>query len=177
MPTSLCLELCCHVAQCNLYHCFHHADYAFVALHGCLCLSRANTCCCHVHTHFIVSCACVFVRAATGTGYASTDYLLYVTSTIAKDCPPIAYAWAQSCDYDIITLRPLVGAINICPLSLVGGEPVETTVATLVHEIIHALVRGLGQSVCSGKLGSGMWSVQLSAGWHGISHYHILLCM
>eukprot|EP00877_Chromochloris_zofingiensis_P013264 jgi/Chrzof1/8191/Cz03g00310.t1 len=77
--------------------------------------------------------------AATGTGYASTDYLLYVTSTIAKDCPPIAYAWAQSCDYDIITLRPLVGAINICPLSLVGGEPVETTVATLVHEIIHAL--------------------------------------
>jgi hypothetical protein len=48
-------------------------------------------------------------------------------------------AHAASCDYDLVTSRPIQGAVNICE-SRFFALSATAQLAMLVHEIIHAMV-------------------------------------
>lgn len=51
-------------------------------------------------------------------------------------------AWATPCLFDPITNQPRAGAANFCPGSVyLLSTDRETAIATLLHEMTHALVR------------------------------------
>ncbi len=93
----------------------------------------------------------VAVYAAGGAGVSNADLVVYVVANQANGCPDGAAAWALSCDYDTVTLRPTFATINICPYTMDPDSVVEANLATIVHELMHSLVGGHSAhcSVCS----------------------------
>jgi hypothetical protein len=73
-----------------------------------------------------------------------TDYYLYITAVQDEHCRSGAVAWGLPCLYDQDTNRPVLGSANMCPYALQegGASPGrDQSVAVLVHELMHALVR------------------------------------
>lgn len=68
-----------------------------------------------------------------------TDFYLYLTAQQDTTCKNGAAAWAVACVYDDYTYRPVAGNANICPASF-GSLKEEDLVATVVHEVLHAMV-------------------------------------
>lgn len=69
-----------------------------------------------------------------------TDFYLYVTSQNVG-CSG-AVAWASFCLLDVATFQPRIGVVNFCPnqQQLLLQDP-DLVIATITHEVIHALVR------------------------------------
>lgn len=70
-------------------------------------------------------------------GVNDTDMVMAVISS--PDCSSTMFGWASSCDWDPVTNRPALGSVVICPNFFNQTE--EEQLATLLHEVTHALVR------------------------------------
>lgn len=88
-----------------------------------------------------VSRGCVDIHCRGGTG-EEADYYLYFTAANYQDWCDGAVAWATACLLDDDNYQPRIGTANFCPnqIGLLSSDP-EGTIAVLLHEIIHALVR------------------------------------
>lgn len=56
----------------------------------------------------------------------------------SPNCTEKTFAWSASCDWHLVTKRPTLGVMVVCPgfFKQSDGEQL----ATMVHEAIHALV-------------------------------------
>mmetsp|Transcript_45023 Transcript_45023/g.104261 ORF Transcript_45023/g.104261 Transcript_45023/m.104261 type:complete len:1196 (+) Transcript_45023:74-3661(+) len=74
-----------------------------------------------------------------GAGVENSDFALYVTARTTTNCGEKTLAYSTHCRQDGSD-RPIAGAINICQHSqMVQEGEWHVNVATLVHEIFHAL--------------------------------------
>eukprot|EP00878_Enallax_costatus_P012088 GHUV01012620.1.p1 GENE.GHUV01012620.1~~GHUV01012620.1.p1 ORF type:complete len:518 (+),score=57.56 GHUV01012620.1:562-2115(+) len=87
-----------------------------------------------VQDYAIKYCEPEIVRAVNH-GVNDTDTLLAVTTS--RNCTSKMFAWASSCDWDLVTNRPTLGTLVVCPgfFNQTEGEQL----ATMLHEVIHAL--------------------------------------
>lgn len=70
-----------------------------------------------------------------------TDFYLYVTALDSDVCEGTTTAYAQYCVLDVVTNRPLAGAVNFCPDKVaVSDHASGKQLEKAVHEILHALV-------------------------------------
>mmetsp|Transcript_45636 Transcript_45636/g.108641 ORF Transcript_45636/g.108641 Transcript_45636/m.108641 type:complete len:1236 (+) Transcript_45636:58-3765(+) len=75
-----------------------------------------------------------------GAGIPNSDFALYVTARDTTFCGGGGtLAYASHCRQDGLD-RPIAGYINLCPRSSVMSADWHVNVATIVHEILHALV-------------------------------------
>lgn len=72
-------------------------------------------------------------------GVQGYDMVLFVTANKTRDCKAGALAYTLPCMTDLVTGRPIAAGMNICPLSERSAP--RRLLNTLVHEVVHALVR------------------------------------
>ena len=77
----------------------------------------------------------------SGPGIPDADFLLYVTANSGSNCGEGTAAYAHHCEIDIESNRPLSGTINLCPSFFKQGETLLQQIETVLHEVLHALVR------------------------------------
>ncbi len=79
-----------------------------------------------------------------GTRYPgiNADFILYISSISTEHCNiSNTVAFASYCQLESKYNRPVAGYVNICPQSVSSKESdVHSALATLKHEILHALV-------------------------------------
>ncbi len=79
-----------------------------------------------------------------GTKYPgiNADFILYISSISTEHCNiSNTVAFASYCQLESKYNRPVAGYVNICPQSVSSKESdVHSALATLKHEILHALV-------------------------------------
>ena len=81
---------------------------------------------------------CFIYNQANGI---ETDFYLYVTAVDSDVCEGTTTAYAQYCVLDVVTNRPLAGAVNFCPHKVaVSDHASGKQLEKAVHEILHALV-------------------------------------
>lgn len=78
-------------------------------------------------------------NAATGPGLDATDFILYVTAVNVYCDNAVAYA--TGCSWALGTNRPLTGMVNWCPPYQSSLTDTDGAMATMMHELVHALVR------------------------------------
>ncbi|KAI0213154.1 Leishmanolysin-like peptidase [Lamellibrachia satsuma] len=77
-----------------------------------------------------------------GPGVLEADYVLYIYSQLTDQCLfGDVLAYATCCLQDEQNFRPIAGMMNICPQHLgLSQDSVSNILATVQHEIIHALI-------------------------------------
>jgi hypothetical protein len=80
-------------------------------------------------------------------GVRGHDLVLFLTANQTKDCKQGALAYTLPCLTDMVTGRPTAAGMNVCPLS--QRSSANRLLNTLVHEMVHALVRGEEEARCN----------------------------